>query len=152
PRPAREWRHRTTEPAAKPATSAERPWRQKSSHKTARRHWSRQAKIGIATFAFLLLTAGLIWASFWLLPPKNACLVLVGAGYQENLLTPANVFGWQNLQDLAQLSRDSNTQFLWGSEQLRLQQEPRDFRGGQVWDDNLDNFTEKTVVVYFSLH
>lgn len=155
PRVPRDWRNRGAAKAAdRPAVSAERPWRKAPppvDERRKRSRWTRQAKIGGASLAFLLLTALLVWASFWVLPPKTACVVLIGGGYQDNLLVPPNVFGWQSLQDFAQLSKDTNATFVWGAEHLRLHQEPKEYRTGEVWDDNLDNFKEKTIILFFSL-
>jgi hypothetical protein len=156
PKSARDWRNRNLDKSAeRPIKGPERPWRKTpppSGDRRRMRRWTRQAKIGVATLLFLLLTGMLIWASFWVLPPKTACLVLIGAGYQDNLLVPSNVYGWQSLQDMRQLSRDTNAGFFWGAEQLRLHQEPKEYRTGEVWDDNLGNFPEKTVILFFSLH
>ena len=69
------------------------------------RRWTRQAKIGFATLAFLVLTALLIWSSFWVLPPKTACLVLQGAAVQNKgmALFPRRIRG-----RYAMLSRQDN--------------------------------------------
>jgi hypothetical protein len=130
----------------------ERPWRKPPRVQRARkRRATRQAKIGFATFSFLFLMGMLIWASFWLMPPKTACLVLIGAGYQDNIALQHNVYGWQGLQGMAQLSKETNASFLWGSEQLRLQQEPKELHSGDPWAENL-NFPERTVVIFFAMH
>lgn len=157
PVPARDWRpvQQKAEKSVVRKRVAQPAWRKGSEEAAVpvKWRWSRQAQIGFASISFLALTALLVWASFWLMPPKSACMVLIGAGYQDNLVIPPNVFGWTGLKAMADLSRDSNTTFIWGSERIRLHQEPKELRIGDTWYSGTGkSFPEKTVIIFLALH
>src|SRR5690349_13661060 len=61
-------------------------------------------KVSTAILAFVVLGAMLIWVSTWLWPPHPASLVLVGAGYEQNLAVPHNAYGRRSLRLLAGLT------------------------------------------------
>lgn len=99
-----------------------------------------------------LLTACLAWAATWLRPPQPACLVLIGAGYEDNLSFPHNYYGWQSLEQLADLTRESSSLSFWGRKLLTLKQEPVRLRTDTRWDQGLNGIEERTVVVIMSVH
>src|SRR5258708_2600171 len=69
---------------------------------SARRpRWTRAAKLGVSTLAFLLVATLLVGGISMLYLPPPICVVPVGAAYEENLVVPLNVYGWQGLKDLA---------------------------------------------------
>jgi len=102
--------------------------------------------------AFLLCFSMLIWASTWVWPLQPACLLMVGAGYEDNLALPANVAGWQCLEDLAALSDRPTRSPWWGPGWPRMAHAPKVLRVGDTWDHGLDGARESTVIVYFALH
>src|SRR6202023_1909510 len=97
--PSRSWR-----PGAKPAeqpTATGPTWRRvatASASRAARR--SRAFRVVLILLAFLTLSSLFVWVCLWLAPPKPACLVLIGAGYEDNLAIPLNVYGRQSMQAL----------------------------------------------------
>ena len=69
-----------------------------------RRHvWPGRLRLGAAWGGALVLMSGLLWAVSWYYPQPPVDLVLVGAGYQENLAVPHNSCGWRGLADLSKL-------------------------------------------------
>ena len=59
----------------------------------------RRFKIGLGWIIFLCVCALLIWVATWLRPPRPVRLVLVGAGYEDNLAIPIM---WPVAHDAAQ--------------------------------------------------
>jgi hypothetical protein len=57
----------------------------------------RSLKRTVALASLVLLACGIGAVIYWLRPIKPACLVLVGSGYETNLLLPSNVYGWNGL-------------------------------------------------------
>lgn len=129
--------------------AAEPSWRQEP---VAPRRLFRRIQIGSAWFAMVVLTAMLAWASTWLQPPKPACLVLIGAGYQENLAIGHNCYGWQSLKDLAELAQDRSALAVWETNLLNLPREPLELRTDTAWYKSLQHFDEKTLVLSMALH
>ncbi len=111
----------------------------------------RKSQIGIAWLALLALAGCFIWASSWLRPPRPCSLVLLGAGYQENLSIDENVYGWQSLADLANMVRED--QFaMWGRHLLHLRQEPQQWRTDTNWKELLSTCDKHTLVVVLAVH
>ncbi len=128
-------------------------WRREvTAARGAAAHARRRLLVAGVAVLFFLCLGSLLWASTWLWPLQPSCLVLVGAGYEENLALPANVQGWQGLQDLADLSSQPSRSPWWGPGWPRLQHAPKELRVGDVWDRGLDSFAENTVIVYFALN
>jgi serine/threonine-protein kinase len=99
---------------------------------------------GLIALAMVGLGAAL-WLAWWFLsPPKTTHLVLVGAGYEDNLAVPHNVYGMKGLDDLAELARSDRA--------LHVKHEPVELQRGVAWDRDLDKFSEKTVIVFLALH
>jgi hypothetical protein len=115
--------------------------------------WNRKTKIGVGVFGFLAFNALLIWVIYWLWPPKPSCLVLLGAGYEDNLAVPHNVYGSNGLESLAEVARGgSDSMINIGSGLLRLKHDPRELKQGDEWDRGLDDFKERTVLIYLAMH
>lgn len=114
---------------------------------------TRKTKLGAGVLAFLLFNILLIWVIYWLWPPKPASLVLIGAGYESNLAVPHNVYGWNGLESLAELSRGGPTSFMgWGAATMQLRYEPKTLTTDIEWDKGLADFKERTVIVFLALH
>lgn len=111
----------------------------------------RKSQIGFAWLALLVLTGCFIWASSWLRPPRPCSLVLLGAGYQENLAIDENVYGWQSLADLANVVREDQFSF-WGRHLLQLRQEPQQWRTDTNWKELLSNCDRHTLVAVLAVH
>lgn len=117
------------------------------------KHLTRKTKLGAGVLAFLLFNGLLVWVIYWLWPPKPACLVLIGAGYENNLAVPHNVYGWNSLDGLAELSKGGASGFMsWGSAILQLRYDPKELTTDIEWDKGLADFNERTVIVFLALH
>src|SRR4029078_4592970 len=95
--PQRTWRDGIANPAA---TGGKRGWQQAAAP-AKKKPWSRKTKLGIAAGLTAALLGLKIWVIQWLNPPKPACLVLIGSGYEENLTFRDNALGQKCLDDLA---------------------------------------------------
>src|SRR5438477_12789383 len=116
PLPSATWRPAL--PRAERRRGPAPPWRQQTvAPVRSRRRFSRGRQLAIASFGFFACLGLLCWASFWLWPPTGACLVLIGAGYEDNLAIPHNAFGRESLKGLAEVSASPNSTFFWGSRQ-----------------------------------
>src|SRR4051794_7451727 len=92
PAPTRDgWRH------AAAATERRRSgpkWRRGADPAVpSRRRRVRALKVAAAILALGVLAGLLIWVSTWLWPLQPASLILVGAGYEQNLAIPHNAYG-----------------------------------------------------------
>lgn len=137
-----------------PGSRASRPgWRAEPDAAPTRRGLSRRTKLGLGVFTLIALSALLIWVVWWLIPPKSACLVLVGAGYEDNLAVPHNVPGWHGLEELRELAQDTGSLGRWRRAGLvQVLQDPVEVGPDTEWDRGLDRVQEKTVVVFLALH
>ncbi len=106
--------------------------------------------MGAAWLCLLALTGLFIWASTWLRPPRPVSLMLMGAGYQDNLAIDENVFGWQSLMDMSQLVREDDFSS-WGKHLLKLRGEPLQWRTDTPWQKSLADGPENTLVVVMAM-
>ena len=148
PNPAHSWRPTVTHLVPQEPTGPR--WRRESQAGDSR--WPRRLGVAGLFGGFLACTGLLVWASFWLFPPKPAGLILVGAGYETNLAVPHNVAGREGMQELAAWSRSQPAEFWWRSGLLKLKPEPIELQKNAAWDTALTRADEKTVVLYFAMH
>ena len=146
------WRSEVPKKATK--SEAARPaWqREAAAPVEATPRWNRKTKIGVGVFGFLAFNALLIWVIYWLWPPKPSCLVLLGAGYEDNLSVPHNVYGANGLDGLAELARGGSGNVLNMGGLLHLKHDPRELKAGDEWDRGLDDFKERTILIYLAMH
>ena len=79
--------------------------------------------------------------------------MLLGAGYEENLSVPHNVYGANGLDGLAEVARGgSGGVFSLGSGPLHLKHDPRELKAGDEWDRGLDDVKERTILVCLAMH
>lgn len=116
------------------------------------RSLARRLQLGLATALLLGLTTMLIWASTWLRPLEPSAVVLIGAGYEQNLAVPPSVCGWRSLQDFADLAQQSRSLSFWGGPMLQLAHQPVDLQKTTRWEKALDGLEQTNVVVFMSLH
>ena len=90
----------------------------------------------------------MLWALTWYQPPRPVGVVLVGAGYQQNLAVPHNSYGWQSLLDLADL--ESRTPH--SPQTFAVKEGPRPLVEGFGWRDALQNVSEGAVLLFVSAH
>jgi hypothetical protein len=140
--------------AAPPPPTPRPAWRTGAAPTDAptRSRWA--ARVVAVLILFLIGCAALIWISFWLAPSRPARLLLVGAGYEENLAIPHNVPGRRGLEQLARLAQGSSPWSILfpGAGQLRLPQGPIELRKGTDWARGLEQLDESTAIVFFALH
>lgn len=116
-----------------------------------RRFYLHLAAAGVA---FVSFTALFIWVSTWPRVEPPAGILLVGAGYEENLAVPHNVYGWASLEDFAEWTTRPTTRS-WGSGRLRLAGGPSTIRCANDLSrliDDLGRTRHRTVVVFVSMH
>jgi hypothetical protein len=103
---------------------------------------------------FFICAGLLVWLSFWLRPPRPAVLVLIGAGYEDNLAVPQNVYGRESMSALADLTRHPyEASFIRPMGLFRLKGNPTIFRRDSTdWLEGVGTFSEKTIILYFALH
>src|SRR4051794_2406881 len=142
----------------RPVASGERrktgpKWRREVDPAAPRRARRVKAlKASAAILAFVVLGALLIWVSTWLWPPHPTSLVLVGAGYEQNLAIPHNAYGRKSLRSLAGLTVPPGSSSSWDSGRLRLEDGPRIFTTDAPWDAGLARFRGRTLLLYLALH
>ncbi len=139
---------RPTPPAAGPA------WRRLDATPTPLPPRVKAGRLA-GILALVLATAtALIWLLFWLRPPGPACLVLAGAGYEDNLALPHNAPGREAMGRLANLAGTSSplSLFFRRSGRLRLVHAPTEVARGGDWAKGLDGAPEKTAIVFLALH
>jgi hypothetical protein len=108
----------------------------------------------VALTAALGAAAFLVWLLLWLAPPGPACLILAGAGYEDNLAVEPNARGKEAMRRLAGLARSSTplSSLFRRSGRLRLAHAPLEVRRGGDWARGLEAVPEKTVIVLLAMH
>jgi hypothetical protein len=134
-------------------------WKKDQAAAPARRRWSRRTQLGVAGGLFGLLAVGVAALLWMLYPPKPACLVVVGSGYEDNLSLPHNVYGWSGARDLVAWCQSNAGRGSWlgrltgatsirplGEQPIRLNEEGR-------WSpERWGNFREPTLMILVALH
>src|SRR5262245_39116318 len=95
------WRKDIKAPEKKQA--AQPAWKREAPKPLTKQGWSRRSKLFAGSMGLLVVSGLLFWVIFMLIPPKPACLILVGADYGDNPAIPQNALGWQTLEDLRTL-------------------------------------------------
>jgi len=121
-------------------------------HRHVRSRWRRRFCLASAWLTALLLCSGLVWAITWFRPQRPVGVVLVGAGYQENLATPHNAAGWQSLQDLARLCDSGAGSDNSACENFALAGPPQTIDGDFRWREALRDTDEEALVLVVSAH
>jgi hypothetical protein len=101
--PSRKQAWREAAGAAPSRPTANQPWQQgKAAIKDGAPWWrTRRTRIGLVAAALLAVTAATVVVALWLRPARPMHLVLIGAGYEDNLAVPNNVAGSHDLDALA---------------------------------------------------
>src|ERR1700730_17289213 len=100
--PNRAWKNQAAAPGT--AAAGKHGWQKAPAAPTGpKRPWSKKSKLGLATFAVSAIIGAMILLFIIIKPPKPACLVLIGAPFDDDLRMPHNVYGWQGLKDLETL-------------------------------------------------
>lgn len=113
---------------------------------------ARRAELAIATVLLLGFATMLVWASTWLSPLRPSAVVLIGAGYFENLNFAQQSCGWRSLEDFAELATTSKEFSFWGGPMLELVHRPVSLQRETEWGKALDGLSQPNVVLYMSLH
>jgi hypothetical protein len=102
--------------------------------------------VGVAWFAFLVFCAGFLYVSLWLRPPSPGRLVLLGAGYETNLLVPDNAGGMRTLTQV--FAWADRTDSLLHPTKERVAQ----LRTDVAWEQMLEKVDDHTIVLMISAH
>jgi hypothetical protein len=146
---------RTWKDTAATPTDAGQPWRREAEGKTPQyRKRSRLRRLLIAFALFAVACAALIWVSLWLMPADGTNVVILFAGYEDNLAVPHNVYGRNGAKALEELAASTTTpaSSFWSSGNLQLRHEPRNFTDLGNWDSGLARSREKTILLYLAVH
>jgi len=127
-------------------------WRREEEIKRQHARRRKTGRLAAVGALFLALAGTLVWVSFWLTPPRPATFVLIGAGYEDNLAVPINVYGRAGMNALKELAKSDAASPIRQAGLLRLKRNPVELRRDSAWDADLDTFAEKTIVVYFAVH
>jgi hypothetical protein len=152
------WRTQGAGAKADRKASAEPAWRKDKSAAAPKRRLSRRTQLGIAAGLFVVAVAGVAALIWMIIPPPPACLVVVGAGYEDNLSLPHNVYGWQGARDLATWSEQTAGGGSWlarltHSGYIRLQHGPARLAKEEDWaPERWMNCREKTLIILVALH
>jgi hypothetical protein len=149
----RGWK-KDVKPTSSERAGPQRGWRKESTIAVteAKVGWSKRKKFGLLWGGIFLILLAIILVILWLIPPKPVALILVGAGYEDNLAVAPNVYGWQGLRDLAEFARGEKGGLWSKSGPLSLKHDPLKLNHDVHWDSALGNCSEKTVLVFFALH
>jgi hypothetical protein len=158
-KPNPDWRQANKKNAgATPAAGAgggKRGWQKQTVQASGpRKPWSRGSKLGLAILLLSFFVGGVYVVIEWLRPISPACLVLMGASYDDNLAVPHNAFGWKNLDDLDKL-KDEIGLFSDAGKPTLLHRSP-EMKGADIWKKEWDIFSrkirEETLVLFLALH
>lgn len=117
----------------------------------SRRHLRRTLS---AALLLAGLTAAFVAVSCWFRPPPPACLLLIGAGYEDNLELPPNLAGRIALERFARLAGNSSpfSAIVPRSGRLRLGEGIIELRTGSDWSARLGRCPERTLIVLLAAH
>ena len=155
--PESSWR----DAAGAPTVGSSRAWQPGDTARPATALPARRRLLRlVAACALCAFVVGFGVVLLWLRPSQPACLVLLGSGYEQNLLLPHNVHGWHGLTTLDQaVAQDTQAAWRWPwnpPTRLRRVSDPVEV-GDQSWSDvwnrlEVAAYPEKAVVVALSMH
>src|SRR5262245_45102131 len=153
PSPSSDPGWRPVTPPALAQSSSPASWRNPESPKAVVPSRVRVARLAGVLLLILLVATALVWFILWLRPPGPAVLLLVAAGYEDNLAVDAYPQGREGMSRLASVAGTSSplSRIFRRSGRLRLARQPSEFRLGRDWSLGLDTPAEKTVIIYLGL-
>jgi hypothetical protein len=141
---SRGWRKDVTPGARK--SEAQKAWRKEAAAPAAdgKRPMSRKAKLAGVAVLFMAVVGGLVWWIMRISPAKPVYYVLIGAGYEQNLAIPHNVYGLTGISGVEKLFGDNDALVKVSSDHkpASWQHAIQDFK----------NKGEKAIVVYLAMH
>lgn len=99
-----------------------------------------------------IVATAFIWASSWFAPPPPVRMTLVGAGYEENLALPHNVYGWNSLRDLAALWEEGSHASYWAKRFWSEPPQPQLLSGDKNWQELFPSHPSKLCVLFCAAH
>lgn len=111
-----------------------------------------RTRLLLAWLTLFSVVAVMIYVVLWLRPVAGTCLVLVGAGYEDNLAVPHNHHGMEGLRALADLGGAGSGGSWLRPAGLRVLHRPRSLVKVEEWDRGLRTIPEKTVLLFISMH
>jgi hypothetical protein len=150
--PSRAWRAQVAAPET-PGEEGQR-WRRDADALLGRRGRRRtQARRFALGFLFLaVLLAALVWVVLWLRPARGTGVLIVTAGYEDNLAVPHNVYGREGARALADTVRAAADTSSAASGRLHLRQPPRQLVNVDDWDRDLARVPDRTILLFLALH
>lgn len=73
----------------------------------------------------VLLSGGFLYLAALFAPPRGVEFVLLGAGYEQNLSVPHNLYGWNSLADLASAIGDGTHRSYWAQHFWHVKPQPQ---------------------------
>ena len=146
--PNASWKLGKTRAKAEDVAMDSPAWRRELATRLRRpRRWLKNTKIALGILFFLLLLCLLVWTSTWIHPPDAFALVLIGAGYEDNLTVPHNVYGWASLTALTELGDAKSGDPTWDPALVKVSG-PGQLRNLTEWDAPLGQVGERTLVLF----
>jgi len=100
----------------------------------------------------VLLAGALVWTSTWWQPPAPVGMLLVGAGYQDNLAVPPNVLGMRGLRQMAAGLGNEHARSGRFESLVSLAGPVVDLWSDTSWQSQIAACRQSTVGVYVCLH
>lgn len=136
-------------PLKRPARSGPRAWQ----HARRRAHdRRRRMALGGGWFALLGLAGLLVWTSTWWQPPAPVGMLVVGAGYQDNLAAPPNVLGLRGIRQMAAALADEKARSNRYESLIELASPVIDLWSDTNWQSQIAACRQPTAAVYMCLH
>ncbi len=110
--------------------------------------WSTRFRVFLGFVFFFLFFAMLVLVFLWLRPASGTAMVLVGAGYEDNLAVPHNVYGRETLNSLARLAESHQTE----TGKMVVRRKELNLANAREWDKRLRNIPQKNIVIYLAMH
>jgi hypothetical protein len=115
-----------------------------------RRTRARRFALGFLFLAVLL--AALVWIVLWLRPARGTGVLILTAGYEDNLAVPHNVYGRTGANALADMINAARATSPSASGRLYLRQPPRLLVNVDDWDRDLARVPDRTILLFLALH
>jgi Mg-chelatase subunit ChlD len=139
--------------AAKRRPTGERAWQRDAAAVGTRPRFSRRMQIGVALGLMTVVAVVLVLVYLFYHPTQPFRLVIVTAGYQQNLSVPHNVAGVHDADGLQELSKGLNAAFGNKADAGKVDVQRKTLAGdANPVGDALTNCTSETVVVFIAAH
>ncbi|MFO0899135.1 MAG: hypothetical protein U0836_17050 [Pirellulales bacterium] len=140
-------------PQAARLKRAPRPGDRAWQHARRRAHdRRRRMALGGGWLALVGLAGLLVWTSSWWQPPAPVGMLIVGAGYQDNLALPPNVLGIRGARQMAATLGDERARSHRYESLISLAGPVVDLWSDTSWESQIAVLRQPTAAVYMCLH